>query len=143
MADNSGDDLHLILERLFLAFCRYRDTRDAEGLARVTAVDCVWERDGKLISGREAIIAGVFALPEASVIRHVMTNILITPTSAITAEGIACYTVYRDDGANGTSLPRRFDGPLRMGDYVSRYALTDDGWRVSYAGARRLFARST
>ncbi len=137
---NSTIEDAIICERLMVAFGRHRDDRDAEAVGKVLSTDCVWERDGVLIKGREAIRDAVRNMPASLALRHIMTNILINIVGEGKAEGRGYYTVFGHRSTSGDdSLPRPLSGPTRVGDYICHFVREDGNWKISYAGARRVF----
>ncbi len=127
---------------LVLAFGRGMDDGDAAGAAALFAADGVWDRQGELVTGPQAIRAAIEKRPKYRLTRHIFTNLVINVIDGNRAEGRAYYTVYLHDGPppDGGPLPRPLGGPERMGDYLNKFVRTAEGWRITYNAAKRIFA---
>ena len=127
---------------LLVAFGQFRDDRDSDGAASVMAPDGVWDRDGTELKGPEQVRKAVDQLRHETVLRHVLTNVLVDVIDSTHAKARAYYTVFRHDGPAGTALPlpRPLSGPTRMGDYEAKFVKLPEGWRISYAVAKRVFS---
>jgi hypothetical protein len=122
---------------LFLAFMQYLDSGDAENAVRLVTEDVRWFRQGKELVGHEAVRQVLAGRPPGRLIRHFLSNVVVTSHSRYRASSKAYYAVYAHDGAG---RPRIVDGPERMGDYHAEYARGPEGWRISRLRAERLFA---
>jgi hypothetical protein len=92
---------------------------------------------GTRIKGRQALIEQArrdhekYSAPPgpdgkvSSIMRHIISNRMVTITGPDTAEG-SCYVI--------TIINDKTDGPLVMSlsRYVDRYARTKDGWRIAH-----------
>ncbi len=119
--------------RLQVLYTHYVDFGAAQRVAELFAPDGVFELMGQVLHGREAIAQRFAPLPPDSpvrVMRHVLTNQLITVLDERSAEGLVYLTFYAGD--DGDALPRGFDGPRMLGCYRDRFTLTDEGWRIAH-----------
>lgn len=93
--------------------------------------------NGEVITGDEAR-ATLVGRPKTIVTRHLMTNVIITPTGPGAARGEANILIYRVPPVSGGPLilPRT---PQAAGDWVMDFRKTPSGWRVSrYVGIERM-----
>ncbi len=127
---------------LVVGFGRGMDDGDAATASALFAADGVWDRQGVLVTGPQAICAAIEKRPKIRLTRHIFTNMLINVIDENHAEGRAYYMVYLHDGPppDGGPLPRPLSGPERVGDYHNKFVRTPEGWRISYNAARRIFA---
>ena len=125
---------------LQLAWFRALDEGDADAGAALFAADCLWERPGATLRGPNAVKATMLDRAPGLLTRHVATNQLIDIIDADHAECRCYYLVFRhDSGASAAPLPRPFEAPDRMGDYINKFVRTAQGWKISYAGRRNIF----
>jgi hypothetical protein len=124
-------------QHLFLTFMQLLDNREAERAIALVMPDVIWHRQGKELVGRDAIRAVVCDRPPNRVIRHLLSNIVVTLEHSAKARSVAYYAVYSHEGAD---LPGRIGGPERIGDYHAAYVRTPEGWRIAYLRAQRVFA---
>lgn len=127
---------------LLIAFGRSLDDGDSAAAAELFAPDGVWDRQGVLVRGPEAVRAVIDQRPRGRVMRHIFTNMVIDVTDGGHAEGRAYYMVFIDEGngASGDQIPRPLVGPERLGDYLNKFVRIGTCWRIAYNGAKRIFA---
>lgn len=127
--------------QLFYTYGNALDDADGPAAAACFTVDGEWDRQGNVRRGRAAIQAAIEARPRNRVTRHVFTNLNITVLDADHATGRAYYLVFRHDGpgADGGPLPRPMVAPERLGDYLSWFVRTAEGWRLQRVAPKRFF----
>lgn len=123
-------------QQTFLRFMQCVDAGDADGAVAQVAPDVVWHRQGERLTGPDAIRAVIRARPPQRVIRHVLSNIVVTLGEPDRASSKAYYCVYAHDGGDGKRI---VSGPERVGDYHAGYARTAGGWRLTSLRAERIF----
>jgi len=116
------------------------DANGAVAAAQFTT-DGVWDRQGAVTRGADAIRKIIDSRPATRMTRHIFTNILIRVIDDNNAEGRAYYTVYAHESSepDGGPMPRPFTGPQRVGDYMSTFVRTPQGWRLSAVVPKRIF----
>jgi hypothetical protein len=121
-------------ERLILEFVRRLDLEKPSSVAELFTPDGVWEWPGgeRRIEGREAMRDYFGSRPSDRLSRRMMTNILVTVTSATTASATSYLTTYRVDGYSGGMLPPRL--PVNIGHYEDTFRNIGGTWLL----ARRL-----
>jgi hypothetical protein len=127
--------------QLLLGYVRHLDDGNGEGVAALFAEDGVWDRAGKTIRGRDQIRATVLNRPKNLVMRNIVTNLVVDPTDENHASGRAYYFYYRDEtsGLGPNDLPRHVAGPAFVGDYMTNFVRTPEGWRIAHHKANRIF----
>ena len=119
-------------EALITQYARFVDFGEASRLADLFTPDGVWEADGVVLRGQDAIRSH-YVRREAvvrRVSRHYCTNVTVEILSPDEAKGIAYFLNFRRDRAEGDlSLPVSAGLPKYSGEYHCRFARTSDGWR--------------
>ena len=126
-------------QSLFLRFMQCLDASEAEAVGSMVSPDVVWVRQGQRLVGVAAICRVFGERPPDRMIRHHLSNIVITLEGRDKARSKAYYAVYAHEGL---VRPRLISGPERVGDYHAEYVRTDQGWRISHLRAERLFTAS-
>jgi hypothetical protein len=118
-------------ERLIIDFVRRLDLGEPSSVAELFVPDGVWEWPGgeRCIEGREALRRYFGSRPSDRLSRRMMTNILITVTSATTASGTSYLTTYRVDGYTGGMLPPRL--PVNIGHYEDTFRKIAGTWLLA------------
>lgn len=120
-------------------FAQYADTGEYELLGELFLEDAHFIRRGETYIGRSAIVAAVDGMLQNRKsaprnpgwrVRHVCTNISITPLTDTQADGRAYYQIYRYQG-EPVEGPAPVNGPALIGDYADRYVRTAEGWRIA------------
>jgi uncharacterized protein (TIGR02246 family) len=134
-------DLQLACARLPVAYCWAFDTRDSDAFSELFDADAHWHRpSGEIAIGREQIRAS-FMKPLAGILRHVASNVLITPVNQTQAQGMSLATVYRgtERGDATPILPT----PIHIVQYHDRYLRGNDGrWRIASRRSTKVFVAS-
>ncbi|GAB5498326.1 MAG: hypothetical protein PsegKO_06370 [Pseudohongiellaceae bacterium] len=122
-----ADDVRDACSALVIDYAQYRDQFDAESFANLFTEDGILIIGESRWEGRDAIRARIEALDSSTTIRHHMSSIRITQQDAHHATGVSYAVIYSSPaGSNAIS------GPALIGDYIDRYVLTEDGWRISH-----------
>jgi len=130
-------------QRLALAFGKHVDYGEAEAAAALFTEDCVFERRGEVLRGRDALVATQRAHGPNRVTRHHCLTPVVTLIDSDTAEGVTYFVLYRHVFAEASPGPAPLSGPEVVGDYVDLFKRTPQGWRISKRVARTVFSRST
>src|ERR1700712_1359136 len=78
-------------------FFNYFDQWRYEDMADLFAPNGVWHRQGKGVQGKDAIVAVLNTRSRTQTVRHVVTNVQIDVTDAMTAEFLLYVTAYIHD----------------------------------------------
>ena len=124
--------------RLCLDFANGIDARDHERCANVFASDAVFDHITGRIEGRDGVMRMLQSRPADMVIRHMCTNIDITPTGPTKATG-RCYAAVFRSTADDRKLPLAPVVPL-MVEYHDEYALVEGRWAIRYRKTVPVFA---
>lgn len=118
-------------ERLIIDFVHRLDLGEPGSVAELFTPDGVWEwPDGdRVVEGRDALRRYFGSRPPDRLSRRLMTNILVTLTSATTATATSYLTTYRVDGYPGGMTPPRL--PVNIGHYEDTFANTDGTWLLA------------
>jgi len=136
--DNAEVAIHTACGRLPVAYCWAFDTVDLEMFLDLFTPDACWSRpSGERLQGHAEIRASFAQRKPGVVLRHVATNVLVTPLGEGQARGRSLSTVYRaqarEDG------PPLLEAPLQIVAYEDEYRLCADGhWRISRRDTQRL-----
>jgi hypothetical protein len=114
-------------ERLILDFVRRLDLGEPASVAELFTEDGTWEwPDGeRLVKGRDALRVYFGSRPADRLSRRLMSNVLVTLTSAHTATATSYFTTYRIDGHTGGTVPP--GPPVQVGHYEDTFRTIADG----------------
>jgi hypothetical protein len=132
-------DIQWQCQCVFLRFMQHLDDGRCEEALALLAPHAVWHRQGDLLVGHDAVREAIGRRPQNRLIRHHLSNIVVTVNDPNRASSKAYYVVYMQDGAG---LPRTVRGPERAGDYGAEYVKIDGQWIISSLRASRLFVTS-
>ena len=143
------DDLRRLLderacEALITQYVRFVDFGEASRLADLFTPDGVWESDGVVLDGQEAIRAHYLRREAVvrRVSRHYCTNVTVEVLSEDEATGLAYFLNFRHDRAEGDlNLPVPAELPKYSGEYHCRFVRTSDGWRFTFLHVDVTFLR--
>jgi hypothetical protein len=129
--------------RLTTAFAVHLDSRRYEEVADLFSVDALYNPRGTPYRGRLQILEYLHGRPTSRRSRHVITNqfVRITGPRTATGECVLLYFVHEDPLAE--SVPAPLAGIELVGDYLDRFVLTDDGWRIAERIGRVVFQRES
>lgn len=117
-------------ERLIIDFVWRLDVGEPGSVADLFTPDGVWEwpAGDRRIEGRGALRRYFGSRPPDRLSRRLMTNILVTITSATTASATSYLTTYRVDGYHGGMVAPRL--PVNIGHYEDSFRQADGAWRL-------------
>lgn len=119
-------------ERIIIDFVHRLDLGEPSSVAELFTEDGTWEWPAgeRLVEGRDALRAYFGARPADRLSRRLMSNILVTVTSADTAAATSYFTTYRVDGHEGDLVPP--GPPVQVGHYEDSFRRSPDGtWLLS------------
>jgi SnoaL-like domain len=128
-------DCAQILVRFFNEFdaWRYRE------MVQLFAPDGVWHRQGKALTGADAILSALEQRSTTQCVRHVVTNVQVTVLDDHTAESLLYVTAYQHDtGETATAVPV-IRSPSLLLTVAGKLVRTADGWRISSLTMTRVF----
>lgn len=113
-----------------LRFFRSLDEDDAEGVVREFAADGVWHRRGERFEGHEALRAAMAARPADRVVRHVVTNLVVTPGAdgqATAGSYMMAYAAARPAAGGVATL----GAPGALHGCTTAFRLEGGAWRIT------------
>jgi hypothetical protein len=118
-------------ERLLVDLVRRLDLGDPGTAADLFTSDGLWEwpHGGRRIEGREALRAYFGSRPADRLSRRMMTNMLVTVDSAVTATATSYLATYRVDGYTDGVLPPRL--PANIGHYEDTFRRVGGVWLLA------------
>jgi hypothetical protein len=128
-------------ERLSIAFAIGVDRFDDDAVLNLFTHDGVFNRPGNVVKGRDALHGWLKGRPRDVVTRHICTNISIKVINKKEASGITYFTFYRG-AKDGEPSVLPLHGPDIVGEYLDRFLLTDDGWRIAERAVAFAFQKS-
>ncbi|VCU71491.1 hypothetical protein PIGHUM_03576 [Pigmentiphaga humi] len=120
-------------------FYRSLDAGDYETLAAQMLPDGVWERQGKVLKGRTALLEALSQRGEGVITTHLVQNLVVDRQDERTAAASMYVVVLRHEGgaAAGAPVPTP---PIRAVQLVrDTLALTSDGWRIAHKSGKAVF----
>ena len=127
-------DCQQLLVRYYDAFDRW----DYAAMSEMFTPDGVWHRAGKALTGL-GLVAELEKRPKAQQVRHVLTNILVTPRDAEHADLRAYLTCYRNADVTRAPSDQKIRGPFLMLLVTAKCVLTTAGWRLEEQVMKREF----
>ena len=130
-------------ERLIIDFVRRLDLGEPGSVAELFTADGVWEwpDGGRRVEGRDALRRYFGSRPADRLSRRMMTNILVSLTSATTASATSYLVTYRVDGYAGGMLPPSL--PVNIGHYEDAFSKVDGKWLLARRVTVLPFGRNT
>ena len=116
--------------QILLRFFRSLDEDDVEGVVREFAADGVWHRRGEHFKGHAALRAAMAARPADRVVRHVVTNLVVTPGAdgRITAASyMMAYAAPRPTAGGVGELGT----PGALHGCATEFRLEEGAWRIA------------
>jgi hypothetical protein len=125
--------------RLTTAFAVHLDSRRHEEVAELFTPDALYNPRGTPYRGKRQILEYLYGRPTSRCSRHVITNqfVRVTGPGTATGECVLLYFVHEDPPAETAPLA----GIELVGDYLDRFVLTDNGWRIAERIGRVVFQR--
>ncbi|WP_322048307.1 nuclear transport factor 2 family protein [Paraburkholderia sp. J67] len=103
--------------------------------------DCIWERGGVLLQGREQIEASVRKKSPTQVARHVVNNFALLRQEATGATAVYCLVLHLYDDGSQPRLPVPGSTPFLMVDVTCELKLEDDRvWRIQQLDVTHTFS---
>lgn len=128
--------------RLAVAYGRFIDLYDDEGVLGLFTPDAVWQRPGQPpLRGQGDIRRFLASRDRATLMRHVMSNFMIDVIDADHASGVSYWTGYvaADPAPRMTATAR---APFSVGEYHDQYVRGPQGWRIASRTAHYVFRDS-
>ena len=116
----------LACERAVLRFTAAFDAADLGAMLTEFAPDGVWHRQDGVIRGHDGLRALMTARPPGLLVRHVITNMRVTPNGTDSAACESYITVYRHD--NATTAPAPLNPPSLVGRYQDVLTRSGQAW---------------
>lgn len=105
--------------------------------------DCLWERGGVLLRGRQQIEESLRKRSATQVARHIVSNFMPLRQDAESATTVFCLAVHLHDSGSPTSLPVPGSTPFLLADVTCELAPGPDGaWRIRQLQIQRTFTCS-
>lgn len=128
-------DCGQVLAQLFY----YLDERRYDDAIALFTTDGIWQRGDDVLEGHAAILANLNMRPVGWSVRHMLTNMIVTPLDARTAEQRFYVTAYLHEGRTDENEPLMLAGPYRVLIGKARQVATQSGWKITDLSQRRLF----
>jgi hypothetical protein len=133
-------DCAQVLTRFFNALDAFR----YDEMASTFAPDGVWHRQGKALKGHAAILSALNERSTTQTVRHVVTNIAVTPLGADRARFQLYLTVYaRDIGVMPNATPPIIASPFLLLTVPGSFVLFDGAWLIAEMTMNRTFVFSS
>jgi hypothetical protein len=116
--------------QVLLRFFRSLDEDDTEGVVEAFAADGIWHRRGERFAGQQAIRGAMAGRPADRVVRHVVTNLVVTPGAegGFTAESYMMpYGAARPAEGGVAAL----GAPSALHACRTEFRLVDGAWRIA------------
>lgn len=128
--------------RLAVAYGRFIDLHDDEGVLGLFTADAVWRRPGQEpLCGHAQIQRFLAGRERSTLMRHVMSNFLIELVGADHARGVSYWTGYvATNHVPGTVATTR--APFSIGEYHDQYVRVPQGWRIASRTTQYVFRDS-
>jgi ketosteroid isomerase-like protein len=132
-------------ERLLIEYARRVDFGEAASLADLFVEDGIWEAEGLVLDGREAI--RTHFLRRQGVIRrvsrHLVTNVAVdVEDDGTAAKSLSYFANLRVDRADGDlSLPVAIGLPKYTGEYHTTFRRDGEQWRMVHHRVEVTFLR--
>jgi hypothetical protein len=110
-------------------FALYIDNQRYSELVQLFTEDCVFERPGVKVSGRDGLLKEMQDRPTPSITKHICGSPLFLAVTPLEASAVTEMTFYR--GETAALGPPDFDGPAAIAEYYDRFRHTEDGWRIA------------
>ncbi|MDP3139997.1 MAG: nuclear transport factor 2 family protein [Burkholderiaceae bacterium] len=125
--------------RLAVAYGRFIDVYDDEGVVGLFTPDAVWQRPGQPpLVGHDAIRSFLATRDRSTLMRHVMSNFIVTPVDASHARGLSYWTGYvaLNHPPQTLAMPQ---APFSVGEYHDEYVRGTNGWLISSRSTHYIF----
>ena len=130
-SDAAGMAAERLCENAIIDFTAAFDLGDFDGMSRVFAADGVWKRQDGDVVGMSQLRNLMSARASGLLVRHVLSNVRTTFSSATDAVVDSYLTVYRHDFPGEPGRPAPLGGPNLVGRYRDRLSLRADEWKLA------------
>jgi 3-phenylpropionate/cinnamic acid dioxygenase small subunit len=119
-------------ERLLLELADLTDHGPYDQIAELFTEDGEFDRDGTVVSGREALRDLYAERPASLMTRHMVSNVIVTMVSEREATSQAYATVYRYRSSEAAKPvpPVVCHGPESVAEYQDHLVRTPEGWKL-------------
>ncbi len=127
MDEKTKRDIEAACVAATLRFFRGLDTRENDVVVSTMAPDGVWDRQGKLLEGRAAILAALEQRPANRATCHIITNIsteIVGPDRAF----VRFYLTAYEGAVSGSEVPVARLAGIRYG--TDELVRLPEGWRI-------------
>lgn len=131
-------------ERLMVDYCATVDFGNASRLVDLFTPDGVWDAEGKVLDGHDAIHAHFLRREKKTrrVSRHFLANMAVDVQSEDEARSRCYFANFRFDRREGDeTLPVPIGHAKYTGEYLSHFVRTPDGWRFKHIHVDVTFLR--
>jgi len=124
----TGTGAEWAIQQQLTRFYRSLDEQKFEKMAAIMTPDGTWTRAGKVLEGREGLLAGMAERKADRNSRHILTNFVVDfeGEGKATAEFYSTAFVY--EGELGPRGDAPMDLPSSVGVYTARMRLVDGEW---------------
>jgi SnoaL-like domain len=122
-----------------LRFFRDFDNWNYEAMAAAFVPEGTWDRNGRILKGRPAIVTELSARPAQQVVRHVISNLVVDADGQSSAAATFLVIAYRHLGAREPVTPPVIRQPLMLLDGKAQLSCVDGAWYFENQALRRVF----
>ena len=136
-------EIEQVCRNLVLRSALYLDTHNHAWFAELFTADGLWDRVAQPLTGPGEILPFLESRTSTTLVRHVITNLLVNVESEVAATSIA-YVLNFQTFADGAvpETPAPMVSPGLIAEWHDSFALTDDGWRISRRHTDAIFRQS-
>ena len=138
-SDAPTREIEADVTRLLIGFFNDFDEGRVAPMARRFAADGEWIRRGKTWVGPDGITRAVMERSPTLRVRHVVTNILVTPEGREEATFMLYLTAYMHDDGSPASPPIKIERPAMFLVVEGSARATTEGWRIGRMAMNREF----
>jgi len=128
-------------QQLLADYAIYRDHLDVEGFANAFTSDATLVLATRSYVGRDELRKEITDHPSPAIAHMIhFTSTKITPVSATKATGVSYAVILNGNRHVGPGdQPIQMEGITSAGEYLSEFALTNDGWKISRMELKSVF----
>ena len=130
---------------LVLRSALYLDTHNHAWFAGLFTEDGLWDRVDQPLTGPGENLPFLEARTSTTLVRHVITNLLVNVESEVAATAIAYVLNFQTSGDTIGAVPETpapMVSPGLIAEWHDSFALTNDGWRISRRHTDAIFRKS-
>jgi len=124
-------------ERLAIGSYSLMDHGNYAECAAQFATSGIWVRGGKPFTGPDEILAALEQRPPNQLSRHIVTNIIVRPVDAESAEATALFVPLR--GAKEDAGLAQLEPPMTVGDLHFEFVREAGQWRIAKLTPQSVF----